>query len=625
MELEVDDLVCRQPMIRQEMWHIMTPPPVDMRMGDAPAKPHFGRFGPGGQLRIALQFIPDGASARRRTPSGPPSEWQRRGRRQDDREEEERRRRKRNGAEAEDHLDDGDGSKDKTGAANDRPVALECLVACMQSEEPGESTIALATFLQLCHGGGGASGVMNRERLIGAGCLELLLPLCFDSTCEMEEEPPASDVLEALKSDVLRDAFVSAPLSCDDKVFVTSLAALVGLAGPPSRRRTELVDITTSLSDLADTVRKDLLFMLARGSDVGPVDWYLKKTRNKEQLEKDDKEFEREGPSGWRLLCMGAMPFVLRFLLMGETLGEDPENIEEAYGGFLTVDQFVRTHGNPIDEGRRGGRDGRDRLRRKENEDAGGMDLFERRTERRRVASIILHRLMLASSIGCPSVPGVVTMTAKEVSTSVYLPSVVSFLTMVTQENQLARLSGEARLLLGTEGRDIFHMSTEASMLALVNIARLNPEGGLQPRARYDVASTILTTSALHVSLLLCSSFFVLLSFCFSFADFSFFFFFFFPSSFFLLRSFFFSALLRTLLDYQSYLLRLRSPMRLTQALLQKLTTTTAGKFDLPLLPFVFSSLVFLVSIKREVFLMNKLSRSKHCELLSTRRQMERS
>ena len=524
MDLEVDDLVCRQPMIRQEMWHIMTPPPVDMRMGDAPAKPHFGRFGPGGQLRIALQFIPDGASARRRTPSGPPSEWQRRGRRQDDREEEERRRRrKRNGAEAAaaDHLDGGDGNENKTGAANDRPVALECLVACMQSEEPGESTIALATFLQLCHGGGGASGVMNRERLIGAGCLELLLPLCFDSTCEMDEEPPASDVLEALKSDVLRDAFVSAPLSCDDKVFVTSLAALVGLAGPPSRRRTELVDITTSLSDLADMVRKDLLFMLARGSDVGPVDWYLKKTRNKEQLEKDDKEFEREGPSGWRLLCMGAMPFVLRFLLMGETLGEDPENIEEAYGGYLTVDQFVRTHGNPIDEGRRGGREGRDKLRRKENEDAGGMDLFERRTERRRVASIILHRLMLASSIGCPSVPGVVTMTAKEVSTSVYLPSVVSFLTMVTQENQLARLSGEARLLLGTEGRDIFHMSTEASMLALVNIARLNPEGGLQPRARYDVASTILTTSALHVSLFLCfffrsSFFFVFLSLIFS-------------------------------------------------------------------------------------------------------------
>ena len=84
-------------------------------------------------------------------------------------------------------------------------------------------------------------------------------------------------------------------------------------------------------------------------------------------------------------------------------------------------------------------------------------------------------------------------MTAKEVTSALFLPSVVYFLSMVVQENRLAKLSGEARLLMGTEGRHVYHMSTEAALLALVAIARLNPEGDVQPRARNDVASTLMT------------------------------------------------------------------------------------------------------------------------------------
>ena len=121
-----------------------------------------------------------------------------------------------------------------------------------------------------------------------------------------------------------------------------------------------------------------------------------------------------------------------------------------------------------------------------------GDDLFERRTERRRIAAIILYRLIQSSSIACDT-PGVSTMTAKEVTSALFLPSVVYFLSMVVQENRLAKLSGEARLLMGTEGRHVYHMSTEAALLALVAIARLNPEGDVQPRARNDVASTLMT------------------------------------------------------------------------------------------------------------------------------------
>ena len=187
VKMDVDDLLNRAPLVHTEQWYIMTPEPVDLRMGDAPPKPHFGRFGTGGQLRVGLQFIPDGAGAKRRRVVGPPSQWARRGQANHDND--------RRVVEEEEEQDNEGGQNNnhhhRNNVTNDRPAALECLIACMQSEEPGEAAIALATFTQLCYGGGGASGVRNRERLITAGALELLLPLCFDSTCEMSKEPPA--------------------------------------------------------------------------------------------------------------------------------------------------------------------------------------------------------------------------------------------------------------------------------------------------------------------------------------------------------------------------------------------------------------------------------------------------
>jgi hypothetical protein len=289
-------------------------------------------------------------------------------------------------------------------------------------------------------------------------------------------------VLEALKNKELKNSFVSTPLSCDDDVYLTSLSALICLAGSPSQRRTELVDITMSNKELADLIRKDLMFMLS--NHTRDVDPYLKKTRNSDQLDEDQRELEREGPGGLRLLSIGAMPFVLRFLLMGETIGEDPNQIEEAYGGYLTTDQFIRMHGTS-QTGLKWGAD-----------DGSGADLFDRRTERRRISAIILYRMMLASSIAC-NIEGVGTMTAKEVTGALYLPSVIYFLTMVIQENQLSALSGETKLLIGLESRHVYHMSTEASMLALVNIARLSPDGNVQPKARCDVAQSILTHNAM--------------------------------------------------------------------------------------------------------------------------------
>ena len=119
-----------------------------------------------------------------------------------------------------------------------------------------------------------------------------------------------------------------------------------------------------------------------------------------------------------------------------------------------------------------------------------------------KTGSIVLHRLMLASSIAC-NIEGVPSMTAKEVTGALYLPSVIYFLTMVIQENQLSNLSGEVKIL-NKEGRHIYHMSTEASMLALVNIARLSPDGNVQPKARCDVASSILMTHALSDIVGLC-------------------------------------------------------------------------------------------------------------------------
>ena len=524
LHLDVTDQLNKAPLISKEMWHIMTPPPVDLRMGDEPPKPHFGRFGTGGQLRLSLQFIPNGAGARRRTSYGPPSEWRERGKREKTLELEERKAREKlrqikriewqrieehRLANKQDDPNEWMDEEEEEGAAelkfeqqlehdvpeptsNDRPVSLENLIACMQSTEPGEAAIALATFQQLCYGTGGATGCLNRERLISAGALELLLPLCFDSTCEMNREPPALEVMNALKSVELKNSFVSAPLSCDDDVFLRSLSALVCLAGSPIRRRTEVVDITQSLKEVADDVRRDLMFMLLNHTRT-EVDFYLKKTHNGREIVQDDRESNREGPAGLRLLSIGALPFVLRFLIMGETLGEDPNEIEEAYGGYLKTDQFIRMHGYNGSSG----------SGIKSGVDDGTGDLFQRRTERRRISAIIIHRLMQASSISC-IIEGVATMTAKEVTGALFLPSIVYFLTMVVQENRLSQLSGEAKLLMGTESRSIYHMSTEAAMLSLVAIARLNPEGDIQPRARNDVARTIMVHNAMDDIIGLC-------------------------------------------------------------------------------------------------------------------------
>ena len=199
--------------------------------------------------------------------------------------------------------------------------------------------------------------------------MELLLPLCFDSTCEMSREPPALEVMHAFKSIELQESFISAPLSCDDSTFINSLSALVCLAGSPVRRRTELVDITKSIKECCDDVRRDLMCMLggssgssgskeSEGSSKGN-DFYLNKTHNDKEKEKDRFESIREGPAGLRLVSIGALPFVIRFLIMGETLGENPVEIEESYGGYLSTDQFVRLHGTNGGNNGNGGVGGR--------------------------------------------------------------------------------------------------------------------------------------------------------------------------------------------------------------------------------------------------------------------------
>jgi hypothetical protein len=181
----------------------------------------------------------------------------------------------------------------------------------------------------------------------------------------MSREPPALEVMHAFKSIELQESFISAPLSCDDSTFINSLSALVCLAGSPVRRRTELVDITKSIKECCDDVRRDLMCMLggsngssgSEGSSKGN-DFYLNKTHNDKEKEKDRFESIREGPAGLRLVSIGALPFVIRFLIMGETLGENPLEIEESYGGYLSTDQFVRLHGTNGGNGGVGGRSG---------------------------------------------------------------------------------------------------------------------------------------------------------------------------------------------------------------------------------------------------------------------------
>lgn len=511
-------------LVLTERWYNMTPPVINLRMGDEPPKPHFGRFGPGGQLRVGIQFVPHGAAAIRRPASGPvDSAWARR----------------RAGMEAEKvaarRKAKGWGLLRKVvrgSVDNDRPAALEALVWCMQSEAPGESSIALQTFQQLCHAGGGARGVRNRATLINAGALELLLPLAFDSGCVLPREPPAMEVMSALRKRTLLDAFVGTPVECDDHVFATSIAALVTLAGNPVRRRAELVDITLSTREIGDLIRQDLLFM----AKAHEFDAYQRRTRSGEQLLDDAEAMRQEGPVGLRLLKVGALPHVLRFLVTGEALGEDPYTVERTYGGMLTTDAFVRMHaGGPSGGSTRVFRADRD------NVDHIEGDLFVRRTERRRIAAICIHRLIMASvererspeektrqkrkqdaanmaeggsddddggdvASSAPKIndqPGY--LTRNEVADFCYLPSVIQFLVSVLQENQLARMSGEARRLgIGSEARKIFHLSTEACCLALQRIARLPPDGRVQPRARHDVASQVLTLNAMSDVLGIC-------------------------------------------------------------------------------------------------------------------------
>ena len=150
-------------------------------MGDEPPKPHFGRFGTGGQLRVSLQFVPNGASAKRRSIRHNTSDWSLRSINEEVLLKEEiksrnneRKRRRKKWRESEkirltlkEEEDVGwEEEEEEEGVAerkfetqlykdvpepyeNDRPVSLEHLIACMQSEAPGESAIALSTFQQL--------------------------------------------------------------------------------------------------------------------------------------------------------------------------------------------------------------------------------------------------------------------------------------------------------------------------------------------------------------------------------------------------------------------------------------------------------------------------------------------
>ena len=518
--MDVDDMLSSS-LVLTERWYDMTPPVVDLRMGDEPPKPHFGRFGPGGQLRIGIQYVPHGAKAIRRPASGPvDSEWAKRRARMEAEKIQERKKSK------------GWGLLRKhvcSSIENDRPAALEALVWCMQSEAPGESSIALQTFQQLCHAGGGEQGVKNRAMMINAGALELLLPLAFDSGCVLPKEPPVMEVMSALRKRSLLEAFVCTPVECDDHVFATSVAALVTLSGNPVRRKAELADITLSTREIGDLIRQDLLYMTKNQE----FDYYEKKTRLKDDLLDDAEALRKEGPVGLRLLKIGALPHVLRFLITGESLGEDPYIVERTSGGMLTTDAFVRLHaGGPNGQPTESLQTDRD------NVDGIEGDLFTRRTERRRIAAICIYRLIMSSvekdqsseekkrqevkrrnarsletSKSCEAAkdeeeedgsgqrisyqPG--HLTQNEVAIFCYLPSVIQFLISVLQENNLARLSGEVRRLgIGSEARKIYYLSTEACCLALQKIARLPPDGRVQPRARHDVATQIMALNALH-------------------------------------------------------------------------------------------------------------------------------
>ena len=144
----------------------------------------------------------------------------------------------------------------------------------------------------------------------------------------------------------------------------------------------------------------------------------------------------------------------MRFLTLGEAIGEDPNTTEEAFGGMLAPDEFVGADGS--------------------------SDIVEaRRRERRRLAAVALYRLC-----------------AHESTTSrIFSPSAVYFLCSVLQENHLAQMQGRGGLPQAKDERELFHLSSQAAMKALDKIAR-HPE--LQPSARRDVAGALMQLDALE-------------------------------------------------------------------------------------------------------------------------------
>ena len=184
----------------------------------------------------------------------------------------------------------------------------------------------------------------TRSQLLGSGIVELLQPLLFSSDShDASLEFTAPEVMEALDDPAVVAKYVTRPIRCDNAAFVRCMFLLVGLSGDPMVRQAEMLDVSASLGAICDQLRWEILGVMNRRGGQSQA-------------------------QSLRLLQLGAIPHLVRFLTLGEAIGEDPNTTEEAFGGMLAPDEFVGADGS--------------------------SDIVEaRRRERRRLAAVALYRL----------------------------------------------------------------------------------------------------------------------------------------------------------------------------------------------------------------------------------------
>jgi hypothetical protein len=318
-------------LMRDTRWFQLAREQVVLHMGDTAPKEHVGCYGEGGQVRVEVTFVADGATTTSK-PHVSPSHISRERRHRNEKHEKEESRGKLKWKSL--------SFKWKQKEKKFRPSAQESIIGCILSTEPGEGIAALAIWQNMAR-----FEKTRRQMISSGGALETLLPLLYQSMGTGDQpEVNGYDLLRTMDDPMKRADYIASPIRTTDYVFVRALCALVVLAGDPMKRPAEETDFGMSEAELSDELRRELVEMLSRPKGEGQA-------------------------VALRLKQIQAIPHLLRFVTGGECCGENELLVETSMGGSLTIDSYVSAAG--VNE---------------------GEGLMRRRQERRRIGAFIIEQ-----------------------------------------------------------------------------------------------------------------------------------------------------------------------------------------------------------------------------------------